>query len=470
MTIHGGKSRAERQAAQVAFTQDKGEVFHTLPKKLDEEQVLEEIEKRLHTEQRACAEFARAHICPVSSTDIADDDTAARLVILKPQYPHALRDHNSQACRVAKELLDARGNTRRSYRNMLVFLAADRNCMEELKQGVRQYLAWNSMNAEREALNLDAFQLNQASTKLKEANDMVETRIPETYTWLLVPDPRQRNDLQELKLQPQLQASLASNASRQLKMTEMLLTQYAGMLLRRELDRIPLWRGDYVSLKELADFFARYVYRPRLKSSDVLLDAIREGLQSLVWQQETFAYADDCDYERGRFLGLKARQQIAVTLNNNAVLVKLEVAAAQMAADAVPVAPASPAQLVAPAQGTTLIYAEVQEKRTPFVVEPGLSALSRIQVTPATPLPKTNSVSSHRFHGSVKIGPHMMAGDAGKINEEVVKHLTMILGAHVQVTLEIQADIPDGVPNETARTVTENCRTLKFEDFGFEEE
>lgn len=38
------------------------------------------------------------------------------------------------------------------------------------------------------------------------------------------------------------------------------------------------------------------------------------------------------------------------------------------------------------------------------------------------------------------------------------------------VTLEIQAAIPDGAPDKTARDVTENCRTLKFRDHGFEEE
>ena len=32
-----------------------------------------------------------------------------------------------------------------------------------------------------------------------------------------------------------------------------------------------------------------------------------------------------------------------------------------------------------------------------------------------------------------------MAGDAGKIMEEVVKHMTTLLGADVQVTLEIEA-------------------------------
>src|SRR5438067_1998488 len=90
--------------------------------------------------------------------------------------------------------------------------------------------------------------------------------------------------------------------------------------------------------------------------------------------------------------------------------------------------------------------------------------------TPATLVTKTATWPYHRFHGSVKINARMMAGDAGKINEEVVKHLTTILGANVQVTLEIQADIPSGVSDETVRTVTENCRTLKFEGFGFEVE
>ena len=37
-------------------------------------------------------------------------------------------------------------------------------------------------------------------------------------------------------------------------------------------------------------------------------------------------------------------------------------------------------------------------------------------------------------------------------------------------TLEIEANIPDGAPEQVVRTVTENSRTLKFEVSGFEEE
>ena len=43
-------------------------------------------------------------------------------------------------------------------------------------------------------------------------------------------------------------------------------------------------------------------------------------------------------------------------------------------------------------------------------------------------------------------------------------------GANVQVTLEIQATLPGGAPESTHRTVEENCRTLRFEGYGFEEE
>ena len=44
------------------------------------------------------------------------------------------------------------------------------------------------------------------------------------------------------------------------------------------------------------------------------------------------------------------------------------------------------------------------------------------------------------------------------------------MGADVNVTLEIEANIPDGAPEQVVRTVIENSRTLKFEVSGFEEE
>jgi hypothetical protein len=40
----------------------------------------------------------------------------------------------------------------------------------------------------------------------------------------------------------------------------------------------------------------------------------------------------------------------------------------------------------------------------------------------------------------------------------------------VSARLEIDADVADGVPGKTEMDVTGNARTLKFSDFGLEEE
>jgi hypothetical protein len=57
--------------------------------------------------------------------------------------------------------------------------------------------------------------------------------------------------------------------------------------------------------------------------------------------------------------------------------------------------------------------------------------------------------------------------DAGQIAEEVIAQLS---SARVTVTLEIEAEAPDGVPDEVVRIVGENSRALKFKSYGFEVE
>jgi len=59
--------------------------------------------------------------------------------------------------------------------------------------------------------------------------------------------------------------------------------------------------------------------------------------------------------------------------------------------------------------------------------------------------------------------------DASQIAEEVVQHLTRGVGVQVEITLEIHAALPEGASDKLIRDVTENCRTLRFNDFGFEE-
>jgi hypothetical protein len=75
-----------------------------------------------------------------------------------------------------------------------------------------------------------------------------------------------------------------------------------------------------------------------------------------------------------------------------------------------------------------------------------------------------------RFFGSVKLNPARLNRDAAQISAEVVQHLTSLLGADVDVTMEIQAHSARGIPENVVRIVSENCKTLKFQTQGFERE
>ena len=74
-----------------------------------------------------------------------------------------------------------------------------------------------------------------------------------------------------------------------------------------------------------------------------------------------------------------------------------------------------------------------------------------------------------RFHGSVQIDSLQVGKSASKIADEVIKHLSGLDGAEVTLTLEIHAEVPDGIDEKTQRDVNENCRSLGFESHGFEQ-
>ena len=54
--------------------------------------------------------------------------------------------------------------------------------------------------------------------------------------------------------------------------------------------------------------------------------------------------------------------------------------------------------------------------------------------------------------------PIRMTRNAGKVAEEVVSHLSGLVGSNVRITIEISADLPESVPDHVVRTVSENCK------------
>jgi hypothetical protein len=418
--------------------------------------VMEKIRERLRSESGARGDFSRVHVCPTSSADVPDE-REARLVVLDPESAHSARASDSAARRQAQEILDQRGQSPRLYRNTLVFLAPDKTRLGELEQAVRQYLAWDSIRNESETLNLDRFQTNQVLSKCKEADETIKRRIPETYQWLLVPtqpDPHGALEWEETRLQGD--EPLASRASKKLINQGLMANQFAPTLLRIELDRVPLWRGEHVGVKQLCDDFAQYLYLPRLKDQNVLLSSIRDGLSILTWEQETFAYAEGWDEQRGRYRGLRAGNYLGnVAADGSSLVVKPEAALSQLREQELP----SQASPTSNGEQVALGGIGVEVGQT----SGGVSPQPMRGTMPMQP------AKLGRFHGVAELDPTRLGRDAGTIAEAVIQHLAGLVGANMEVTLEIHAELPEGAPDNTVRTVTENCRTLRFKSFGFEE-
>lgn len=423
---------------------------------LHEHDVLDEIVRRLRDEARSRGDFHRVHAC-LSGSDIPDE-REARLVILGPEHPHTKGQADSPARKEAQGILDNRGSSPRSYKNSLVFLACDATRLKDLQTAIRQYLAWKSIWDEREQLNLDPFQSKQADTKRKNADDTVIARFPESYHWMLVPSqPDLKGLLEWTETRLQGSDSLALRASKKLKSEEMLLVQMGAVRLRLELDRVPLWRGNDVPVKQLVEDFATYLYLPRLRDPDVLIAAIREGLPLFTWQEETFAYAQSKDAD-GRYLGLVAGAAAAVQVESGSLVVQPDVAAEQQRKDA---------------EAARKKAGETQtgrgDSKQPAWQDQPVAGDTPTGMDTGKPTPPVAPVY-RRFHGAVQLDSLRVGRDAGRIADEVIQQLTKLVGADVQVTLEIQARLQEGASEKTIRDVTENCRTLRFDSFGFEEE
>ena len=243
------------------------------------------------------------------------------------------------------------------------------------------------------------------------------------------------------------QDALAERASKKLRNDELLVVNFAASRLRMEMDRVPLWRGNHVAIRQIVEDFGRYLYLPRLQTSTVLLNSIRAGLALLTWEHDAFSYAENYDDAAHRYRGLHSAAQISVTSDDAGLLVKPEVAGRQIDQETAPSAPvgADSGSATSPAPGPVTPTAQPSGPLQP-------------------PKPK-------RYHGTVTLDPARVGRDAGRIADEVVTHLVGLVGSSVRVTLEIEAEIPAGASDNVVRTVTENSRTLKFaSNSGFETE
>ncbi len=399
-----------------------------------EDEVNQEIIARLRKVPKN-HDFAGFHVAPLDTSDVADEPRV-RVVVLHPKSTHKRGNSGTSAMQDAQEFLAERGSAQRLYKNMLVFIAPDENEAEALREAVREYLAWKSIQADEESLNLDAQQQRQVRDSLAKADETINLRLYAAYSWLLVPtQPEPLGPIEFQAIHISGGNSFYERAARKLRQDGLLIYEWSPDILRMELDRYPLWdENGQIRLKQLWEYLAQYCYLPRLFDHEVLLKAVRDGVGRL---DAPFAYATGWDERGQHHSGLVFRSTGSIYFDDQSILIH-------------------PDYVVEPPSLTPVPSVEPE----PEIGE----APDRRPVAPV--LPKVIS----RYYGRVQIDPQRANKDIGVIVEEIVERLTSLVGCEVGLTVEINAYLPTGFDESTIRTISENSRTLKFEQYGFEEE
>jgi predicted AAA+ superfamily ATPase len=419
-----------------------------------------EIETRLRTLRKE-QPFAGVHICPSSSLDVPDEQTV-RLVILRPTDEYKASNRSNSAMTAVTDILNNRGNTPRIYRNMLAFIAPEQDLMISLKQTVRLFLAWKSIKEDSEDLNLDAAQNRETNNNLSRFNRTVDDQIKETYYWLLVPYIDKNTDMKTIVWETIRISggndSIISKAAKKMLQNEQIITKWASALLLMELDNV-LWRNkDNIAVKMLWEYLCTYCYLPRLASEDVLTEAIRTGLNST----EYFAFASG--FDGTRYIDLKFNQYVGI-VERSGYLVKVSVAKKQLAEEETK--HQAEATIHVAASGASIPASTSRGGKSTSM--PYASDGIAIQPYEAHEDPASASLKNRRFFMSADLDTTRINRDVQRYVEEIIQHLTSVNGARVKVSLEVEAETGDGFSQQTMRIISENCRTLRVRNSGFEE-
>jgi hypothetical protein len=396
--------------------------------------------------------FHRVHAAPDDPISI-DETASLSLVILGPSAPHAGKGvAKSPATDAVTDTLTRCRASQRGFRNTLIFVAADEGSLGNAREVMRKALAWRSIvDDERLQQQLTQAQVKDAAEKARTQEDAAVKAVRAAWSHILYPVKSETAgkpfDLEHDAITARDRAAIPvvvyDKARADGNALEKLGTERLWLALK------PIWPDDraHLAVSEVAEWFASYVYLPKLRDGVVLAAAIRDSIAKL---DPTFGYADSFDEAAGRYRNLVWAKAPPDTMPPTAVLMRAAEALDQLKRDA----PGTEAPV-------------------------GLGGVTPSPGEPATPTvggagPKEIEPEAHnprRFYGSVEIDMVRPVKSFDSIFNAVVMELQRTQGAKVKLTLEIEAQAPKGFAQDDVGVVRDNAKQLKFkaESTGFEE-
>lgn len=379
------------------------------------------------------------------------DDTALRLVVLPPEHWYA-REESRLAVEAVLDAVQKNGPKPRYRSNRLLFLAPDHGTLSRLKDAAATALAWGSIvdDVKEGRLTIDNLQQKQAEKECKSAEEVLPRIARECYKWLLCPvqeaptDPKPTVEAFALNTTG---GSLGAEIERVCLDNELVIPTWSPIHLRTLLKEL-YWKGGQSAAKA-SSFFEdtlRYLYLPRFKSRDVLLQAIRTGAAS----RDFFgtAYGQDGEtFEGFQFGGGD------VVFDDTLLLIEPEAAAAYEEAHR------PPQKVPDPDRGDTGYGGVSDIPGAPFT--PGPTPVPGLG--PASVKPKSKT-----FYATAEVPTATAKMRLVQIADEIVSVLCSDPNATVRLVVEISAEFPEGAADNVKRAVSENARSLGLKSADWE--
>lgn len=374
------------------------------------------------------------------------DDSALRLVVLAPERAYS-REDSDRAFESVFEWTRNHGQKPRYRGNRLLFLAADRGSRSRLRDATRVALAWDSIvkDVHEGRLNIDQLQLKQAENELETAKRVVPRAARECYKWLLCPsqdDPTAKAANVEAFVLNTGGRTVGAELERVCDENELVISAWSPIHLRERLREL-YWKADRpaIGASTFWQDSLTYLYLPRLRSQEVLSQAVRAGAS----KRDFFgtAYGQTEESFEGFSLG-----DSHVQVDDTLLLIEPGAAAAYEKAQAKP-----------ESDGTTQ-PAAMTTRDDGVAISSGSTAISDSESAPVSPV---SMAKPRSYHGSADVPASTARMRLMEIADEVVRLLATDPNANVKVTLELSAEFPEpGASDQIRRAVSENANTLGF--------
>ena len=390
--------------------------------------------------QEAIGRRSDVFVCPTDTTAVPERESVG-LVILPPDKSLPSRSsEDDNGTPEALNFLKKRGGANRIRRNPLLFLAAKKDEIRNLRKTAKQYLSWYSIvNGENRIENLAGDRLRQAKNSIRTAEKELRGALVGAYRWAMAPvqdDPQKAEfRMNSFQINAGDTGEIIQNAINMFIKEEALVKNMSPSALVNMLDQY-VWNNetyrDHIDIDTLWEMMTNNVYMHRLRNRDVLIKCIKQGVTD---RKFGFAESHYKDEYKGLLFGVPMSDTPITADSNSGVLVNPEMA--QLIKEETPrEGPQTPI-------GDTGTYTTKEPTETD---DPGAQAQR----------------GPRRITATKTMQNEISLDDVNLLRDEIIRNLRDD-GGEITVEIVINARKPEGFSENILRSVRENSNQLELE-------